>query len=109
MLSRRGIGGMDLGLQNKVYRVTGDSRGLGFAAAEALIAEGARTVLSSPRESTASAAAGRLADSVERAPIPERQAHEVGGHPITARHGLERVRYWHPRARGCRVSDPEIL
>ena len=103
---------MDLGLQNKVYRVTGDSRGLGFAAAEALIAEGARIVLSSPRESTASAAAGRLADSVERAPIPERrarEAHEVGGHPITARHGLERVRYWHPGARGSRVSDPEIL
>ena len=54
---------MDLGLQNRVYLVTGGSRGLGFAAAEALIAEGARVVISSPRETTASAAAGRLAQT----------------------------------------------
>ena len=54
---------MDLGLHNRVYLVTGGSRGLGFAAAEALIAEGARIVLSSPRETTASAAAGRLAQN----------------------------------------------
>jgi 3-oxoacyl-[acyl-carrier protein] reductase len=52
---------VDLGLDNRVYLVTGGSRGLGFAAAEALIAEGARIVLSSPRETTASAAADRLA------------------------------------------------
>lgn len=51
---------MDLGLHNRVYLVTGGSRGLGFAAAEALVAEGTRIVLSSPRETTASAAAGRL-------------------------------------------------
>src|SRR5690349_9583011 len=51
---------MDLGLHNRVYLVTGGSRGLGFAAAQALVAEGARIVLSSPRETTASAAAGRL-------------------------------------------------
>ena len=54
---------MDLRLRNKVYLVTGGSRGLGFAAAEALIAEGARIVLSSPRETTVSAAAGRLAQN----------------------------------------------
>jgi 3-oxoacyl-[acyl-carrier protein] reductase len=54
---------VDLGLHNRVYLVTGGSRGLGFAAAEALIAEGARIVLSSPRESTASSAAGRLAQN----------------------------------------------
>ena len=54
---------MDLGLHNRVFLVTGGSRGLGFAAAEALIAEGARIVLSSPRETTASAAAGRLAQN----------------------------------------------
>jgi 3-oxoacyl-[acyl-carrier protein] reductase len=52
---------MDLGLHNRAYLVTGGSRGLGFAAAEALVAEGARIVLSSPTEATASAAAGRLA------------------------------------------------
>ncbi len=54
---------MDLGLHNRVFLVTGGSRGLGFAAAEALIAEGARIVVSSPRETTASAAAGRLAQN----------------------------------------------
>jgi 3-oxoacyl-[acyl-carrier protein] reductase len=51
---------MDLGLRDRVYLVTGGSRGLGFAAAEMLLAEGARVVLSSPREATASAAAASL-------------------------------------------------
>jgi 3-oxoacyl-[acyl-carrier protein] reductase len=52
---------MDLGLRGRVYLVTGGSRGLGFAAAQALIGEGARVVLSAPHEATAAAAAGRLA------------------------------------------------
>ncbi|HET8615777.1 MAG TPA: SDR family oxidoreductase [Actinomycetales bacterium] len=38
---------MDLGLTDRVYIVTGASRGLGWAAAEQLAAEGARLVLSS--------------------------------------------------------------
>ncbi|GHH58651.1 SDR family oxidoreductase [Kitasatospora indigofera] len=37
---------MDLGLQNKVYVVTGATRGLGFAAARELAADGARVVVS---------------------------------------------------------------
>jgi 3-oxoacyl-[acyl-carrier protein] reductase len=52
---------MDLGLSDRVYLVTGGSRGLGFAAARALVADGARVVLSAPHEATAAAAAGRLA------------------------------------------------
>jgi 3-oxoacyl-[acyl-carrier protein] reductase len=52
---------MDLQLRNRVYLVTGGSRGLGFAAAEALVAEGARVVVSSPGEASAAAAAARLA------------------------------------------------
>jgi 3-oxoacyl-[acyl-carrier protein] reductase len=51
---------MDLGLSNRVYLVTGGSRGLGFAAAEALVADGAHVVLSAPHEATAAAAAARL-------------------------------------------------
>jgi 3-oxoacyl-[acyl-carrier protein] reductase len=51
---------MDLGLRDRVYLVTGGSRGVGFAVAEMLMAEGARIVLSSPREATASAAAASL-------------------------------------------------
>jgi 3-oxoacyl-[acyl-carrier protein] reductase len=54
---------MDLGLSDRVYLVTGGSRGLGFAAAEALIADGARVVLSAPHEATASAAAARLSQN----------------------------------------------
>jgi 3-oxoacyl-[acyl-carrier protein] reductase len=54
---------MDLGLRDGVYLVTGGSRGLGFAAAQALIADGASVVLSTPHEATAAAAAARLAQN----------------------------------------------
>jgi 3-oxoacyl-[acyl-carrier protein] reductase len=52
---------MDLGLDGRVYLVTGGSRGLGFAAARALVADGARVMLSAPHEATAASAAARLA------------------------------------------------
>ena len=51
---------MDLHLRERVFLVTGGSRGLGFAAAEALVGEGARVVLSAPHEASAAAAAARL-------------------------------------------------
>jgi 3-oxoacyl-[acyl-carrier protein] reductase len=51
---------MELGLRDRVYLVTGGSRGLGFAAALTLIADGAHVLLSAPHESTASAAVERL-------------------------------------------------
>jgi 3-oxoacyl-[acyl-carrier protein] reductase len=38
---------MDLGLADRVFILTGASRGLGFATAEALVADGARVVISS--------------------------------------------------------------
>jgi len=54
------MGRMDLGLRDRAYLVTGGSRGLGFAAAEALVAEGARVLLSAPHQSTAASAVARL-------------------------------------------------
>jgi 3-oxoacyl-[acyl-carrier protein] reductase len=56
-------GQMDLHLRDRVYLITGGSSGLGFAAAEALVAEGARVVVSSRGETSAAAAAERLANS----------------------------------------------
>ena len=51
---------MDLGLRDRAYLVTGGSRGLGFAAARVLVAEGARVLISAPHEATATAAVARL-------------------------------------------------
>jgi 3-oxoacyl-[acyl-carrier protein] reductase len=60
---------MDLGLRDRVYLVTGGSRGLGFAAAQALAGEGARVVLSAPHEATAAAAAARLTPDASTAAV----------------------------------------
>jgi 3-oxoacyl-[acyl-carrier protein] reductase len=51
---------MDLGLADKVLLVTGGSRGLGFAAARALVDEGARVVLAARDEERVTAAAAEL-------------------------------------------------
>ncbi|MFB9239080.1 SDR family oxidoreductase [Plantactinospora siamensis] len=50
---------MDLGLADRVYVLTGASRGLGLATAECLVADGARVLISS-RD------AGTVADAVQR-------------------------------------------
>jgi 3-oxoacyl-[acyl-carrier protein] reductase len=54
------IWGMDLGLRERVYLVTGGSRGLGRAAAEALVADGARVVISSRGQTRVEAAVASL-------------------------------------------------
>jgi 3-oxoacyl-[acyl-carrier protein] reductase len=51
---------MDLGLTDRVYVVTGASRGLGRACAELLAAEGARLVLNAREEEPLRATAGEL-------------------------------------------------
>ncbi|MGW4204658.1 SDR family oxidoreductase [Streptomyces sp. NPDC004726] len=56
---------MDLGLKDRVYVVTGASRGLGNASARALVGEGAKVVISGRDERTvADAAAGLGPDAV---------------------------------------------
>ncbi|KUF13751.1 MULTISPECIES: SDR family oxidoreductase [Streptomyces] len=51
---------MDLGLNNRVYVVTGATRGLGNAAARELVADGAKVVLTGRDEKTVAAAAAEL-------------------------------------------------
>lgn len=51
---------MDLGLRGRVYVITGGSRGLGRATAEALVADGARVVVNSRDEAAVARAAEEL-------------------------------------------------
>ncbi|WP_165984878.1 SDR family oxidoreductase [Streptomyces sp. YIM 98790] len=51
---------MDLGLDGRVYLVTGGSKGLGFATAAALVADGARVVISSRDRQNVDGALDRL-------------------------------------------------
>lgn len=51
---------MDLGLSDRVYLVTGGSKGLGRATAAALVADGAKVVLSGRHDDTVTAAADEL-------------------------------------------------
>ncbi|MFI9076325.1 SDR family oxidoreductase [Streptomyces sioyaensis] len=51
---------MDLGLRDRVYLLTGASRGLGFSTAQALVADGARVVVTGRRAETVEAAQAAL-------------------------------------------------
>ncbi len=51
---------MDLGVRDHVYLLTGATRGLGHATAEALVADGARVVVSGRRQECVDAAVGGL-------------------------------------------------
>nr|WTA65936.1 SDR family oxidoreductase [Micromonospora sp. NBC_00855] len=51
---------MDLGLTDRVYVLTGASRGLGYATAQSLVADGARVVLSARDPAAVAAAAEQL-------------------------------------------------
>ncbi len=53
---------MDLDLSDRVYLVTGGSRGLGFATASALVGEGARVILTGRDEAGVAAAVASLGD-----------------------------------------------
>jgi 3-oxoacyl-[acyl-carrier protein] reductase len=61
---------MDLGLQDRVYVVTGGSKGLGRAGAEALVADGARVVLSARDEKALTATAEALGGADHALALP---------------------------------------
>lgn len=67
---------MDLGLAAKVYVVTGGSRGLGRATAEALVADGARVVISSRSADSVQAAVAELGGSQVAVGVPADLADE---------------------------------
>jgi len=54
---------VDLGLADRVYVVTGGTKGLGFATAQALVADGARVVVSSRSQESVDAAVSSLGDN----------------------------------------------
>ncbi len=53
---------MDLGLTDRTYIVTGATRGLGFATARELVADGANVVITGRTEESAAAAAAKLGE-----------------------------------------------
>ncbi|MGI8994952.1 MAG: SDR family NAD(P)-dependent oxidoreductase, partial [Nocardioidaceae bacterium] len=53
---------MDLGLKDRVYIVTGASRGLGRAAAQVLVGEGAKVVVSARHQQAVAAAVSELGE-----------------------------------------------
>lgn len=53
---------MDLGLAERVYVVTGGTKGLGFATAQALVAEGARVIVSSRSQESVDQAVASLGE-----------------------------------------------
>ncbi|MEV2254963.1 SDR family oxidoreductase [Streptomyces sp. NPDC050147] len=54
---------MDLGLKDRVYVITGATRGLGNAAARALVADGAKVLITGRDEKTVAEAATELGDN----------------------------------------------
>jgi 3-oxoacyl-[acyl-carrier protein] reductase len=61
---------MDLGLRDRVYVVTGGSRGLGRATADALVSDGARVVLCARSEDGVNAAAAELGGADHAIALP---------------------------------------
>src|SRR4051794_41898982 len=89
---------MDLGLDGRVYIVTGGSGGLGRATAEALVADGARGGLSGRHQDTVDAAARELGAE---------GAVSVGAdnaHPATPARLVEQARAADRRRPGALVS-----
>jgi len=75
---------MDLGLRERVYVVTGASRGLGLASARALVDEGARVVLCARDEAAVAAAAEGLGGPDQAIAVPGDLADDGLGERLAA-------------------------
>jgi len=75
---------MDLGLKDRVYVITGATRGLGFATAEQLVADGARVVVSGRTQEAADDAAARLGEGSALGVGADNAAPETAGRLIAA-------------------------
>jgi 3-oxoacyl-[acyl-carrier protein] reductase len=88
---------MDLGLKDRVYIVTGATRGLGNATARALAADGAKVIISGRDEKSATAAAGELGpDAVGIA--------ADNADPLAARHLVDAAKEHFGRLDGILIS-----
>ena len=96
---------MDLGLTGRVYIVTGASRGLGFATAQSLVAEGARVVLSSRDTAAVEKAVAALTDGASATDTPVAVGAPADlGDPDTARRLVEAATSAYGRLDGALVS-----
>jgi 3-oxoacyl-[acyl-carrier protein] reductase len=102
---------MDLGLNGRVYVLTGASRGLGYATAQSLAADGARVVISSRDRESITAAAASL--NAAYSPTAGGQAASVGRHEAPAGdlapHGLVEAGLQPDAAPGIAVGIPADL
>ncbi|HEY8452013.1 MAG: SDR family oxidoreductase [Micromonosporaceae bacterium] len=90
---------MDLGLKDRVYVLTGASRGLGFATARELVADGARVVISSRDKD-------RVAAAVDELGGPDHATGVVAdlGSPDTPTRLVETARQTYGRLDGALIS-----
>lgn len=70
---------MDLGVQDKVFILTGASKGLGFAGAEALVAEGAKVIIASRSKESVDAAVSRLGVDAARGVVADNSDLDTAG------------------------------
>jgi len=75
---------VDLGLRDRVYVVTGGTKGLGFATAQALVADGARVVVSSRSQESVDAAVAQLGADVARGLTADNSDPDSAEHLVAA-------------------------